>query len=471
MIAPGGRFDIETLIASLQFGGGAGTKPIGLRSVEIGFDAVERLPAILADVTRMATASGPVVVLTDAVPKSRRGVDVTDLVVDLAGRQREVQQVAVRDRNGVHADAATVSETVAAVAGACALVTVGSGTVVDIGKAVSASLDGLGHIVVQTALSVNGFADDQSVLLINGVKRTTQTRWADALIADIGVLAEAPLALNLAGIGDLLAMFTAPADWQLANLLGMGDGYSSSVVALVRVHGPALLAAAPGLKNRDPAAIDLVARVLTLSGLSMGVAGCTAPSSGSEHTVSHLIEMATSRSGAKGAFHGAQVGVATVLAALVWEHVRRRVAQSQVTLSFPSDETMQPHVRDAFSFLDPSGAMGDECWKLYRRKLARWRAREKPLSTFDWDGADRAVSGLLAAPEELVATLVRSGAPTRFADLAPPVEAATARWALANCHLLRERFSILDLAFFAGVWEPDDVEAILDRAARLGAGL
>ena len=51
------------------------------------------------------------------------------------------------------------------------------------------------------------------------------------------------------------------------------------------------------------------------------------------------------------------------------------------------------------------------------------------------------------------------------------VRDATARWAVAHGHLMRDRFTVADLAFFMGLWEPADVDALLVGAARLGAGL
>ena len=51
------------------------------------------------------------------------------------------------------------------------------------------------------------------------------------------------------------------------------------------------------------------------------------------------------------------------------------------------------------------------------------------------------------------------------------VRDTTARWALANGHLMRDRFTVADLAFFMGIWEAGDVDALLVAAARLGAGL
>jgi glycerol-1-phosphate dehydrogenase [NAD(P)+] len=435
-------------------------RPVGLRVADIGCDALLRLPATVAAIG-VAAPAGRIVVLTDDVPKVRLGAEAGALAATLLAGTGDVDRVTVpAGAGGVHADEATVAGAAAAAAGASVIVTVGSGTVADIGKAVAARLRDPAHVVVQTALSVNGYADDQSVLLIDGVKRTTPTRWPDALIADTQLLAEAPLPLNLAGIGDLLAMFTAPADWRIAGLLGMHDTYNRDIVTMVREHGQALLRAAPLLREADAGAIELTARVLTLSGVGMGVAGTTAPASGAEHTVSHLIEMAATRQGRRNAFHGAQVGVAAVLAALVWRHVRQQVRSGTRLMRCPPEEQMRPMVLHAFGSLDPSGAMAEECWRDYRRKLARWRDRHG-----DADQLDPAVledaAGLLEEPGVLRAALRRSGAPARMAQLDPPVDAQTARWALANCHLMRDRFTIVDLAFLLGIWEPADIDAVL----------
>src|SRR6185503_7025932 len=157
--------------------------------VLLGPGVLAELPAVVADVRR---AEGDVVVLADLRPMTVKA-DVLGLVdarrADVGGEDFHP-----------HADAETIDAAVAATDGAGVVVSVGSGTVTDIGKAVCARLD-VPHVVVQTAASVNGFADGESVLLVDGVKRTTATRWPDRHAVDTGVLADAPLALNQAGLG------------------------------------------------------------------------------------------------------------------------------------------------------------------------------------------------------------------------------------------------------------------------------
>ncbi len=221
--------------------------PIGLREVVSGAGAVSALPQLLARLGRPRTAVGAL--LTDDVPKRYGGGDVVDAVA-ASLRELDVEPVVLHgaDPGGVHADEATIEQAVAAVRARSTdfLVTVGSGTVADIGKVVAQRLD-LTHVVVPTAASVNGYADDQSVLLRNGTKRTTPSRWPDALVVDSRVLADSPVAMTRSGLGDLLSTYTACADWRLAadrrvrrDLLGDG-----------REH-PALRARPGGRDGRRP---------------------------------------------------------------------------------------------------------------------------------------------------------------------------------------------------------------------------
>jgi len=413
--------------------------------------------ALVADRREMASAAGEVKAF------------VTDALHD-AGMS--VRQVTLGDeRADVHADALTLRRAVAAAAGAGVVVSVGSGTIADIGKALSAELGRVPHVVVQTAASVNGFADDQSVLLLNGVKHTTATRWPERLVIDSDVIARAPVELNRAGFGDLLATYTAPADWRLAQVVGQDDSYSPFAVELARAHVDAVLDHADGIHRADPEALEHLSAALTLSGIAMGVAGRTAPGSGMEHTVSHLLEMAE-RPGVDAPLHGAKVGALSVLAAMLWARVRTVAGAGGLrALRFPEPEEMEPRVREAFAVLDPSGRVGEACWRDYARKLERWNDARDELETLwrRWPAFDAELDRLLASPERLVEALRAARAPVRLTQLG--VRDRTARWALAHGHLMRERFSVADLAFFMGIWDSADVDALLVAAARLGAGL
>jgi glycerol-1-phosphate dehydrogenase [NAD(P)+] len=444
-------------------------KPLGLGGVVLGAGALAQVPALVAELRDGST--GEIAVLADCRPMAGRDDEVKSGLVRALSNGCAVRRVTIGDANArVHADAATIEDASAQTSGAGVLVSVGSGTVVDVGKAVAARSNGIPHIAVQTAGSVNGFADDQSVLLVDGVKRTTQASWPDRLVVDIDVVARAPAELNRAGLGDLLASYTAPADWLLAGLVEQDDSYSPAVVGLTRTYVDPAVDAAAGIGSGVPQAIEELVGALTLSGIAMGVAGRTSPGSGMEHTVSHLLEMSQTPENDE-PLHGAKVGALSVIASLLWERVRAEVRDGGLTrLRFPSADEMRSRVYDAFGHLGASDATAGECWRDYQAKLARWHAAAPALRTLDarWTAAEQELDAILVPAARLVTALRDSGAPTRMSELG--VEPDRLRWALTNCHLMRDRFTVADLAFFLGIYEPGHVDRLLAEAASIGAG-
>ncbi len=304
--------DLEAVRRDLGAGPDADrVRPLGLRLLVQGADAVAQLPQRWSP--RRCPPGSAVVVLAAATTIQVQGQDLRQVIGAALGREFQLRWCVVGPDDGaVHADEQTVAAAAAAVSGAGCVVTAGSGTITDIGKA--AAPEDAGLVCVQTAASVNGYADPFSVLLLrDGVKRTTPTRWPDALLIDSAVLASAPADLNRAGLGDEMAMFTASADWYLASVLGAGPtegadpAWHPGIAWLTRAAGDHLAELAGRLGSAD--GLAALARILTLSGIAMGVAGSTAPASGMEHAVSHLVEMAADARGEPGSFHGTQVGV------------------------------------------------------------------------------------------------------------------------------------------------------------------
>ncbi len=446
--------------------------PIGMSRVEIGREALNLLPEVVSEL-----ASGPRVVLAmDPAPMRRGGDDLKVGVERLLAQRFDVRRAVIGEgRAALHADEEALEETAAALTGAGCVVVVGSGTITDVCKEATARVGAPPLAVVQTAASVNAFSDDMAVLLKAGTKRTVPSRWPDALLIDIPVLAGAPPAMNLAGFGDLISMWTAPADWYLASALGMDDSYHEAPVALVREQGRELLEDAEGLREGDPEALERLARVLTLSGFTLGVAGKTAPLSGTEHLVSHLIDMHAEQCDLPFAFHGAQVAVAALPVAAAWETFLGEFDPSGVDLDdlFPEAAAMEPVVRQAFAGIDPSGGVGGECWRDYAEKLTLWQRSRPRVEEFleDWARHRARLREMVLPPEALGGALREAGAPARFGALDPPVSPEVARWALESCHLMRNRFTLADLLYYAGWWDGAFVERLLDRARSAGGGL
>nr|WP_225951392.1 iron-containing alcohol dehydrogenase [Mycobacterium sp. OAS707] len=409
-------------------------------------DSVERFigrdPLILSDGAPYRTPAGPV-------------------VERLAGRLgcRVVQLGA----GTVRADEVTVERAVAEVGERRLLISVGSGTLTDIAK-VTAQRTGNHHVAVQTACSINGFIADRSVLVIAGAKRTVQSRWPDVLVADTDILASAPWQLNLAGVGDLSTVPNAVAEWRLAARLGHGPPYNAAVVEDILAANPVLPRLARAARDAEPDGIADLARLLAASGLSMGIVGSTAPASGTEHAVSHLMEMARSRQGRPAAAHGMQVTVATRLAVRVWQLVDATIRSGDAKVRIPDEATSRDAVSRAFAEFDPQTA--EECWTAYSAKRDWLLANRSELESVvsEWDGFARSLR--LSSPERSDEISNASGLPTRAEDLGAGYDDDLLFWALRNSHVLRERISIADLADVLGVWSDETARSIVADAAK-----
>ncbi len=433
--------DIDLAELKASFPGGAddplGT--IGLGRVVIGDDAL----ADLTDATlALVPAGSSVVLLADSTPMRRGSDDLKALVRSILGETFSVRyEVLGADRPELHADELASAEADRAIIGADCVVTVGSGTVTDLGKDATYRAGGIPMVAVQTAVSVNAFSDNMAVLTRSGVKRTMPSRWPDALIVDLETIAFAPPEMNASGYGELISIYTAPADWYLAAALGMDDGFEPRVLEIFRERAERFLDIGRDVAERRHEGLSELAGMMTVTGISMGVAGRTAPLSGMEHTISHMLDMSAEASGQEVGLHGAQVGVAAVIASATWDWMLREFdpASLDSDTAHPDRAAMEARVRKAFGDLDPTGQMAAECWRDYEKKLVRWESCRPRIASFirDWPQHRAFIRSLVAPPGRIVTALSDAGAAVRFQSLKPSIEPGRARWAIENCHLMR----------------------------------
>ena len=94
-----------------------------------------------------------------------------------------------------------------------------------------------------------------------------------------------------------------------------------------------------------------------------------------------MLDMDAAATGREAAFHGAQVGVGSILMAIVWRETLARwyAGGFEIGRLYPSATDLEPQVRAAFSRLDPLGRAADECWRDYSRKLDRWHVAKTAI--------------------------------------------------------------------------------------------
>jgi glycerol-1-phosphate dehydrogenase [NAD(P)+] len=458
--------------------------PCGLRRLVLGSDAVTSLADTVeellderAGVRARGARRARVALLVDRSAILRNGEDVKDLVEMQLGQRFDVRRTVLDDgHQELHVVDVVLDAAAAAAAHADAVVALGGGTISDIGKvAVQRARRGAGTPVlvsVQTAASVDGFTDDVSVVLRDGVKRTVPSCWPDGVVADAETIAGAPAAMNRAGFGEMTSMLVAPADWRLAALVGVDESFRPAAVRLLRLVGADIDTWSDGVRHAEPDAVARLARALALRGVVTGVAGTTAVLSGVEHLVSHMLDQYHSQHHLPMGLHGAQVGAASVVAASAWELAFERLSGAGTQVAWDTSAFEPTQARDrverAFGSLDPTGRVAHECWSDYSKKqraLIRLRPRLDTVLA-EWSTHEEKLRSLVTPSAVIAKGLVSAGSVTVFAELEPQVDDALALWAVSNCALMRNRFTVVDLLTALGWWTEADVEEVLEGANR-----
>jgi glycerol-1-phosphate dehydrogenase [NAD(P)+] len=188
------------------------------------------------------------------------------------------------------------------------LLGVGGGKAIDIAKMASDHLD-VGFVSVPTAASHDGIVSGRGSVPEGDTRHSVAAAPPIAVIADTGVIAEAPWELTTAGCADIISNYTAVKDWRLANRL-KNVYYSEYAASLSQMTAEMLVDNADSIKPELEESSWMVVKALVSSGVAMSIAGSSRPASGSEHLFSHQLD----RIAPGKALHGHQVGVGSILA-------------------------------------------------------------------------------------------------------------------------------------------------------------
>ena len=162
---------------------------------------------------------------------------------------------------------------------------VGSGTLNDLCKFISYKLS-LNYGIAATAPSMDGFASVGAALITDNLKTTYDCHVPTAIFGDLDVLANAPLDMIKAGLGDIVGKYNCLVDWKIAHMIN-GEYYCQTIVDMVYKSIKEVVAHADGVMTRDKAAVKAITEALIETGMAMGFVGNSRPASGSEHHVSH----------------------------------------------------------------------------------------------------------------------------------------------------------------------------------------
>lgn len=292
---------------------------------------------------------------------------------------------------------------------------VGSGVINDLCKLLG-RIAKVPCMIVATAPSMDGYASDSSSVEIGGIKCSLSTQMPDAILCDTQIMAQAPIRMIHAGLGDIFAKYTSLFDWQLAHKI-TGEYYCGEVAQLVNGSLQKTVAAASRAVNRQEDAVRAIAEGLVLSGIGMAFAGSSHPASGLDHYFSHCWEMLLLERGQDYALHGLQTGVGMLLTLKIAERlktIRPDIAHAQAAADRFDPAAWEQNLRRVF----PKAA--DGILEIERRagkneRAGRLRRAERIITA--WDEILRLMEETLPRYDEVKALMLEAGMPTTPREL------------------------------------------------------
>ncbi len=446
-----------------------------MREMVFESGALYRLPELLALAGGQPTR--PLLIVMDRTPMLRAGAELKPLIMNLlqeAGWQPGALWLDPDDTGQVHTDFNHINRVKAQLRPETTVLAVGSGTVTDVAKHAcflyqqETGCAPLPFVVYQTANSVSAYTSNMAPTFVEGVKRTLASRYPDVLVCDLETLRDAPHAMTVAGVGDLLAAFGSYADWWLAYRLGLDPSYTEFPQTLMGPLDEIFLAEAASIREGTSEGMAVLAKLIALAGFAMSLSHATAPLSGYEHVISHVLDLIAEQSHRPLAQHGTQVALATLLTTQSYHTFFNEFdpAELDADRCYPTADEMKRRIEAAFAPLDASGRVAAECWADYQLKLEAWHAHRADLAEAlgDWQTV-KAKLELLTRPPDLTLRILKAiDSPQHFGELLPQPTEAEVKFAFLNAPLIRRRLTLGDLFIFTN-WDREALWAQAKRTA------
>ncbi len=336
-----------------------------------------------------------------------------------------------------HPDEATAAKVMHAGEKAGSYIAVGSGTINDLAK-YAAARQGKRCAVFATAPSMNGYTSVNVAITVAGHKKSLPAVAPDGVFVDLEVMANAPLRLIRAGLGDAICRSTAQCDWYMAHML-RGTPYRALPFQLFADLEDAMVGEAEALVAGDLAAVERLARVLLLSGFGMAICGGSYPASQGEHLISHFIEM-THKPGWGEPLHGEQIAVTT----MVMARLQDAMINGPVPVLTPSTLTENELLR---RFGDVTGAA---CWAELQPKLLDKKQADALNGRIaeTWPSLRNELAHMARPAHQIEQALKAAGAPTSYRDI--NLSRDEFCQAVSHAREIRNRYTFLDLAADSG---------------------
>ena len=142
---------------------------------------------------------------------------------------------------------------------------------------------------------------------------------AYGILVDTDVIKSAPVKFLYSGVGDMVAKISSTYDWQHEEDMGYDE--VNDFAFMVAKKAANSFVRTPFESIEEDLFLKELLDSLAMSGVANEIAGSSAPTSGSEHLISHALDSFLERP----QLHGIQVGIATYIMCKICDHRWKRV--------------------------------------------------------------------------------------------------------------------------------------------------
>ena len=199
-----------------------------------------------------------------------------------------------------------------------AVIGMGGGKVIDAAKYIGYLLR-IPFFSVPTSSSSDGFSSSSASLMVKGHRKSLPAKMAYGILVDIDVIKSAPVKFLHSGVGDMVAKISSTYDWQHEEDLGYDE--VNDFAFMIAKKAVNSFVRTPFQSIGDDLFLVELLDSLAMSGVANEIAGSSAPTSGSEHLISHALDQLLD----KPQLHGIQVGIATYIMCKICDHRWKRV--------------------------------------------------------------------------------------------------------------------------------------------------
>ncbi|SCW60053.1 glycerol-1-phosphate dehydrogenase [NAD(P)+] [Ruminococcaceae bacterium YRB3002] len=199
-----------------------------------------------------------------------------------------------------------------------AVIGMGGGKVIDAAKYIGYILR-IPFISVPTSSSSDGFSSSSASLIVNGHRKSLPAKMAYGILVDTDVIKSAPVRFLYSGVGDMVAKISSTYDWQHEEDMGY-DEVNDFAFMIAKKAANSFVRTPFESINEDLFLKELLDS-LAMSGIANEIAGSSAPTSGSEHLISHALDQLLEHP----QLHGIQVGIATYIMCRICDHRWKRI--------------------------------------------------------------------------------------------------------------------------------------------------